>query len=82
MNCAIVYLLFSATEDTEFTEWIEYILRLRHSCECRNPVNKTTPYKEFCCQLDSRLRGNDGKEFDRTVSHTLTSEFSVSSVAL
>ena len=24
-----------------------------------NPVYKSTPYKEFCCLLDSRLRGND-----------------------
>ncbi len=45
----------------------------RHSRESGNPANKTIPtqrvdktevsfrYAEICNQLDSRLRGNDGK---------------------
>ena len=29
-----------------------------------NPVYTSTPYKEFCCLLDSRLRGNDERGWD------------------
>lgn len=46
-----------------------FLLSVRHSRAGRNPVNKTTPYKE-CRLLDSCLRGNDGEKFNPTLIHT------------